>query len=68
MGREREGGASALWPNQFMKFSPILIIFDVTGWHLAGLVSSVGNALIGTWLLSSNRLHQHGPEHFTSCG
>jgi hypothetical protein len=36
----------------------ILIIFDITGWYLAGLVSSVGNALIGTWLLASNRLHR----------
>ena len=54
--------------HQFMNFSPILTIFDVTGWYLAGLVSSVGNALIGTWLLSSNRLHQHEHEHFTSCG
>ena len=36
----------------------ILIIFDITGWYLAGLVSSVGNALIGIWLLVSNRLHR----------
>jgi hypothetical protein len=40
----------------------ILIIFDVTGWYLAGLVSSVGNALIGTWLLASNRLHRSEAE------
>jgi hypothetical protein len=36
----------------------ILIIFDITGWYLAGLVSSVGFALIGIWLLVSNRLHR----------
>jgi hypothetical protein len=36
----------------------ILIIFDITGWYLAGLVSSVGSALIGIWLLISNRLHR----------
>jgi hypothetical protein len=33
-----------------------LIIFDITGWYLAGLVSSVGSALIGIWLLVANRL------------
>ena len=40
----------------------ILIIFDITGWYLAGLVSSVGNALIGIWLLLSNRLHRQDAE------
>ncbi len=40
----------------------ILIIFDITGWYLAGLVSSVGNALIGIWLLLSNRLHRQDSE------
>ena len=33
----------------------VLIIFDVTGWYLAGLVSSLGGALVGIWLLVSNR-------------
>ena len=40
----------------------ILIIFDVTGWYLAGLVSSVGNALIGIWLVVSNRLHRQAAD------
>jgi hypothetical protein len=39
-----------------------LIIFDITGWYLAGLVSSVGSAFIGIWLLVSNRLHRHAAE------
>jgi hypothetical protein len=36
----------------------ILIVSDITGWYLAGLVSSVGSALIGIWLLVSNWLHR----------
>ena len=40
----------------------ILIIFDVTDWYLAGLVSSVGNALIGIWLVVSNRLHRQATD------
>jgi hypothetical protein len=39
-----------------------LIIFDITGWYLAGLVSSVGIAFIGIWLLVSNRLHRQAAE------
>lgn len=39
-----------------------LIIFDITGWYLAGLVSSVGSAFIGIWLLVSNRLHRQAAE------
>ena len=38
------------------------IILDITGWYLAGLVSSVGSALIGIWLLIANRLHRRAPE------
>ena len=33
-----------------------LIIFDVTGYFLAGLVSASGFALIGTWLIAANLL------------
>jgi hypothetical protein len=32
----------------------VLIIFDVTGWYLAGLYTSAGYALIGLWLLALN--------------
>ena len=39
-----------------------LIILDITGWYLAGLVSSVGSSFIGIWLLVSNRLHGHAAE------
>ncbi len=45
-----------------MVVGSILIIFDITGWYLAGLVSSVGNAFLGVWLLVANRLHRPAPE------
>jgi hypothetical protein len=45
-----------------MVIGSLLIIFDITGWYLAGLVSSVGGALIGIWLLIANRLHRRAPE------
>jgi hypothetical protein len=45
-----------------MVMGSLLIIFDITGWYLAGLVSSVGNALIGIWLLIENRLQRRAPE------
>jgi hypothetical protein len=41
-----------------MVVGSILIIFDITDWYLAGLVSSVGGAFIGIWLLIANRLHR----------
>jgi hypothetical protein len=45
-----------------MVLGSLLIIVDITGWYLAGLVSSVGSALIGLWLLIANRLHRSAPE------
>ena len=45
-----------------MVLGSLLIILDITGWYLAGLVSSVGSALIGIWLLIANRLHRSAPE------
>jgi hypothetical protein len=45
-----------------MVMGSLLIIFDITGWYLAGLVSSVGSALVGIWLLIANRLHRRAPE------
>jgi hypothetical protein len=45
-----------------MVVGSILIIFDITGWYLAGLVSTVGSAFIGIWLLVSNRLHRQAAE------
>jgi hypothetical protein len=32
----------------------ILVIFEITGWYLAGLYTSAGYALIGIWLLALN--------------
>ena len=34
----------------------ILVIFEITGWYLAGLYTSVGYALVGLWLLALNYL------------
>jgi hypothetical protein len=45
-----------------MVLGSLLIIVDITGWYLAGLVSSVGSALLGIWLLIANRLHRSTPE------
>src|SRR5215212_4956142 len=45
-----------------MVLGSLLIIVDITGWYLAGLVSSLGNALIGIWLLIANRLHRRAAE------
>ncbi len=33
-----------------------LVMSEATGWYLAGLVSAVGAALIGVWVLSANVL------------
>ena len=33
----------------------VLILLDVTGFFLAGLVSSAGFAVVGVWLIASNR-------------
>jgi hypothetical protein len=32
----------------------VLVIFEITGWYLAGLYTSAGYALIGLWLLALN--------------
>ena len=32
----------------------ILVIFEITGWYLAGLYTSLGYALVGLWLLMLN--------------
>jgi hypothetical protein len=45
-----------------MVLGSLLIIVDITGWYLAGLVSSLGSALLGIWLLIANRLHRSAPE------
>jgi hypothetical protein len=55
----RVGIAAATVGGIMMTTGSILIIFDITGWYLAGLVSSTGNALIGIWLLVANRLQRY---------
>ena len=40
----------------------ILVIFEVTGYFLAGLVSAVGAAFIGCWVLVANRLPPYASE------
>ena len=37
-----------------MVIGSVLVIFDITGYYLAGLVSAVGAALIGCWVLIAN--------------
>jgi len=39
----------------------VLVIFDITGYFLAGLVSAVGFALIGSWLVAVNRARTGSP-------
>ena len=34
------------------------VIFDITGWFLAGLMNFFGNALVGLWLLGLNYIAQ----------
>ena len=55
----RVGLAAATTGAVVMVIGSILIIFDIRGWYLAGLVSSFGSALIGIWLLVANRLHRN---------
>jgi len=45
-----------------MILGSLLVIFSITGWFLAGLVSTVGSSFIGIWLLIANRLHRRAPE------
>jgi|GEM_PF-708622 len=45
-----------------MILGSFLVIFNITGWYLAGLVSTVGSSFIGIWLLIANRLHRRAPE------
>jgi len=39
----------------------VLVIFDITGYFLAGLVSAAGFALIGSWLVAVNRSRTGSP-------
>jgi hypothetical protein len=49
----------------------ILIIFDITGWVLAGWYTTFGSALIGIWLLAfsySTRRVKTLPQHLSTLG
>jgi hypothetical protein len=49
----------------------ILIIFDITGWVLAGWYTALGNAMIGIWLLTFNqqaRQNQMVPSNLSMLG
>lgn len=45
-----------------MAIGSVLVIFDVTGYYLAGLVSAVGAAFIGGWVLIANRFPPYAVE------
>jgi hypothetical protein len=45
-----------------MAIGSVLVIFDVTGYYLAGLVSAVGAAFIGCWVLIANRFPPYAGE------
>jgi hypothetical protein len=57
----RFGLACAALGGVMMTTGSGLVIFEVTGWFLAGLVSAVGGALIGLWLLATNRIGSFPP-------
>src|SRR5690349_21844162 len=38
----------------FAVIGSVLVIYEITGWYLAGLYTSMGYALIGLWLLGFN--------------
>ena len=45
-----------------MVIGSVLVIFDITGYYLAGLVSAVGAAFIGGWVLMANRFPPYAGE------
>ncbi|MFN8485230.1 MAG: hypothetical protein U0768_19505 [Anaerolineae bacterium] len=53
----------AAWVGAFIAvIGSVLVIFDVTGWYLAGLYTSVGYAMVGVWLFGLNYAALHsGP-------
>jgi hypothetical protein len=53
--RLRVAPAASLLGAAIMIIGSVLVIFDVTGWYLAGLVSSFGSAFIGLWLFVIDR-------------
>jgi hypothetical protein len=53
--RLRVAPAASIVGGAIMIIGSVLVIFDVTGWYLAGLVSSLGGAFIGLWLVIVDR-------------
>jgi uncharacterized membrane protein YeaQ/YmgE (transglycosylase-associated protein family) len=53
--RLRVAPAASILGAAIMIIGSVLVIFEVTGWYLAGLVSSFGSAFIGLWLFVVNR-------------
>jgi hypothetical protein len=53
--RLRVAPAASILGGVIMIIGSVLVIFDITDWYLAGLVSSLGAAFIGLWLFISDR-------------
>jgi hypothetical protein len=53
--RLRVAPAASILGGAIMILGSVLVIFNVTGWYFAGLVSSLGSAFIGLWLFIVDR-------------
>lgn len=53
--RLRVAPAASILGGAIMIIGSVLVIFDITDWYLAGLVSSLGAAFIGLWLFIGDR-------------
>jgi hypothetical protein len=53
--RLRIAPAASILGGAIMIIGSVLVIFEVTGWYFAGLVSSFGSAFIGLWLFVIGR-------------
>jgi hypothetical protein len=62
LGWRRLALAAAVIGAIVMTIGSVLVVFDVTGYYLAGLVSAVGAAFIGYWVLIANRLPPYAGE------
>lgn len=47
--------AAAVVGGAVMALGSVLVVWDLTGWYLAGLVTGVGAALLGAWLVVVSR-------------
>jgi hypothetical protein len=53
--RLRIAPAASILGGAIMIVGSLLVIFDLTGWYFAGLVSGFGSAFIGLWLIVVDR-------------